>query len=62
MVKEVIIMEVQTFKFPKLVENSAKDVELTFCKLINAYRNGDPLTPEMIDWMDGANTWLESCR
>lgn len=53
-------MEVQMFDFPSFVEEQAPMVETTFCKLINAYRNGEPLTPEMVDYMDSANTWLES--
>lgn len=53
-------MDVSYFNFPTLREDQANNVETTFCQLINAYRNGEPLTPEMVDYMDSANTWLES--
>lgn len=53
-------MDIEVFSFPTLTEENSRSVEVTFCKLINAYRNGEPLTPEMIDWLDTANTWLEA--
>ena len=45
-------MDVAMFNFPAFEENQIDQVEVTFCKLINAYRNGEALTPEMIDYMD----------
>ena len=35
-------------------------VERLFCEIIKKYRDGEKLEPEVIDWMDNANTWLQS--
>lgn len=50
-------MEIETYTFPTMQDGRIA-VEEAYCHLINAYRNGDPLVPEMLDWMDTANTWL----
>lgn len=49
--------DVDFFKFPTL-NDGIHAVEETYCHLVNAYRNGERLEPEAIDWMDAANTWL----
>jgi hypothetical protein len=33
-------------------------IEVKYCELLNEYRNGAKLAPEIIDWMDSANNWL----
>lgn len=33
-------------------------IEQKYCELLNDYRNGVTLAPEMLDWMDSANSWL----
>ena len=50
-------MEIETFNFPTMNDGRVV-VEEAYCDLVNAYRNGEALKPEMIDWMDSANTWL----
>jgi len=50
-------MDVETYTFPTMNDGRIV-VEEAYCNLINAYRNGDTLKPEMLDWMDSANTWL----
>lgn len=49
-------MNVQVFNFPTMDQPVL--VEQTYCKLLNAKRNGESLDPEVLDWMDTANTWL----
>jgi len=51
-------MDVEMYKFPVLNSDSVGVVEKTYCELARKYRNGEPLQPEMIDWMDTANNWL----
>lgn len=50
-------MEIEIYNFPTMRDGRIA-VEEAYCHLVNAYRNGDPLKPEMLDWMDSANTWL----
>lgn len=50
-------MEIETYTFPTMRDGRIA-VEEAYCHLINAYRNGETLKPEMLDWMDTANTWL----
>jgi hypothetical protein len=50
-------MDIELYDFPTMKDGRIA-VEEAYCHLINAYRNGDPLKPEMLDWMDTANTWL----
>ena len=51
-------MDVQVYKFPTM--DQPKQVELTYCELLNAQRNGDSLPEEVKDWMDTANNWLQT--
>jgi hypothetical protein len=50
--------EVLVFKFPNLSDNARTEIERTYCELINDYRNGATLDPEVLDWMDSANNFL----
>jgi hypothetical protein len=50
--------EVLVFKFPALNDGSRTEIERKFCELINEYRNGTKLDPEVLDWMDTANNFL----
>jgi len=50
--------EVLVFKFPELNDSSRTVIERRFCELINDYRNGVKLAPEVLDWMDSANNFL----
>lgn len=50
-------MEVELFNFPTMKDGRIA-VELTYCELVNKYRNGEKLEPEALDWMDTANNWL----
>jgi hypothetical protein len=50
-------MQVEMFTLPTMKEGRAA-VEYKFCEIYNAYRNGEKLDPEVLDWMDSANTWL----
>lgn len=50
--------EVLVFKFPSLNGDSRTEIERKYCELVNEYRNGARLDPEVLDWMDTANTWL----
>ena len=51
-------MDVQVYNFPTM--DHPKQVELTYCELLNAQRNGDSLPEEVKDWMDTANNWLQT--
>lgn len=51
------MVDVEVFKFPTL-EHGRRVVETTLCEYINRHRNGEPLAPEVLDWMDTANNWL----
>lgn len=51
-------MEVKVFKLPNLNDTGIAVIEKTYCKLLNDYRNGVMLQPEVIDWMDSANNFL----
>lgn len=50
-------MDVEVYNFPTLNDGRIV-IEETYCHLVNAYRNGEKLQPEELDWMDAANTWL----
>lgn len=50
-------MNVEIYNFPTLADGRIV-VEEAYCHLVNAYRNGEKLEPEALDWMDTANTWL----
>lgn len=50
--------EVLVFKFPTLNDGSRTEIERKVCELINDYRNGVKLEPEVLDWMDTANNFL----
>jgi len=52
-------MDVATYTLPTMA-NGAAAVELKYCEIYSKYRNGEPLDPEVLDWMDTANTWLMS--
>jgi len=52
--------EVLVFKFPDLKHENRTIIETRFCELINAKRQGEELQPEVMDWMDSANNFLES--
>ena len=49
-------MEVEFYSFPTM--ENPKDVEATYCELLNAQRRGETLPMEAVDWMDSANNWL----
>lgn len=50
-------MDIVVYNFPTLKDGRIP-VEEAYCTLINAYRSGEKLEPEALDWMDSANTWL----
>jgi len=50
-------MQVEMFSLPTL-NDGVMVVEQKFCEVFSAYRNGEKLDPEVLDWMDTANTWL----
>jgi hypothetical protein len=50
-------MQVEMFSLPTL-NDGVMAVEQKFCEVLSAYRNGEKLDPEVLDWMDTANTWL----
>jgi hypothetical protein len=50
-------MQVEMFSLPTLKDGHLA-VEQMFCEIYSAYRNGEKLDPEVLDWMDTANTWL----
>jgi len=50
-------MQVEMFSLPTL-SDGVTAVEQKFCEVYSAYRNGESLDPEVLDWMDTANTWL----
>jgi hypothetical protein len=49
-------MEIELYCFPTM--DNPKDVETTYCELLNAQRRGERLSLEALDWMDSANNWL----
>lgn len=51
------MIDVEMHKFPTLADGRVA-VEEAYCELVNAYRNGETLDHETIDWMDTANNWL----
>lgn len=52
--------EVLIFKFPDFRTENRTIIERRYCELLNEYRNGIELDPEVLDWMDGANNFLIS--
>lgn len=52
-------MNVDLYIFPTLDDGYAA-VEHVYCDLLNLKRNGATLDPEVIDWLDSANTWLQT--
>lgn len=50
-------MDVEMYNFPTMKDGRIA-VEHAFCELMNKYRNGEQLEPEVLDWMDSANNWL----
>lgn len=52
------MFDVMTFKFPNFTEDSLPEIERKYCQLLNEYRSGKKLDPEVIDWMDSANNFL----
>jgi len=52
-------MDIEVYSFPTFADGRIA-VEHKYCELINQYRNGEKLDPEVIDWMDSANTWLQT--
>lgn len=53
------MIDVNVFKFPT-PEDGILQVETTFCELYKKYRDGEKLEPEVIDWLDNANNFLQS--
>jgi hypothetical protein len=54
-------MREELFKFPTLKEGTSK-VEREFVRLMSRRRQGDPLAPEELDYMDWANNALQDAR
>jgi hypothetical protein len=52
-------MDVSVYDFPT-VRDGPKLIEQAYCDLLIKYRNGETLPPEAIDWMDFANTILDT--
>lgn len=52
-----IVMQIEIFSLPTM-NDGVSAVEQTFCQIYTKYRNGETLDPEVLDWMDSANTWL----
>ncbi len=50
-------MQIEIFSLPTM-NDGVSAVEQTFCQIYTKYRNGETLDPEVLDWMDSANTWL----
>lgn len=55
-------MNVDFFKLPKLDFSQILIIEQKYCELLNKYRANEIVDVEIIDWMDSANTFLETCR
>lgn len=55
---ETLMTDVNIFKFPTL-DDGLYEIEKTFCEIYKKYRDGECLEPEVIDWFDTANTWLQ---
>lgn len=50
------------YKFPT-VEDGLQNVEIKFCELLNKYREDKAsLDPVEIDYMDWANTFIQTTR
>ena len=54
-------MEIEVYSFPTM-KDGRNAVEYKYCELLNQYRNGEHLDPEVLDWMDSANTWLMTAK
>ena len=52
-------MEVSIYDFPT-VRDGPRMIEQAYCDLLIKYRNGEVLPPEVIDWMDFANNFLQT--
>jgi hypothetical protein len=50
-------MDVKVFKLPT-IESGVGIVEQKYIEVLNKYRSGEVLDPEVIDWMDYANNVL----
>lgn len=50
--------EILVFKFPDFRTENRTTIERQYCQLLNEYRNGEQLDPEVLDWMDSANNYL----
>jgi hypothetical protein len=51
-------MDFVIFNFPTPEKDGKREVETTFCELINRKRSGEYLHPEELDYLDFANTVL----
>lgn len=56
------MVDVNVYIFPTLRSDGRTAVEQKYCELLNKYRNGEALDPEVLDWMDSANNWLSVSR
>lgn len=41
-----------------VLDNNILTIEKKYCEVLNQYRNGKILEPEVLDWMDAANNHL----
>lgn len=51
-------MPSELFHFPPFSDRPG--MERKCCELLNKYRNGVSLPPEVLDWMDSANAVLDT--
>ena len=52
-------MDVNIYDFPT-ERDGPQRIEQAYCTLLSKYRDGETLPPEAIDWMDFANTILDT--
>jgi hypothetical protein len=50
-------MDIKLYNLPG---PTSEGLEETYCHILTLYRSGDITDPEIIDWLDAANTWLET--
>ncbi len=50
--------EYKIFNFPTKNDDMVV-IERHYCSLLTKYREQEILSPEEMDWMDTANTWLQ---
>jgi hypothetical protein len=50
-------MDIKLYNLPG---PTSEGLEETYCHVLTLYRSGDITDPEIIDWLDAANTWLET--